>query len=275
MMIEQQIADQYRHGALERAILDAAAASGMDIDRLNCADLSGVDEFHLGWRAATVGLAGDLNLASDMHVLDIGAGIGGPARHFAEAYGCRVVGIDLSDEYMQVANALTQRCGLADKVSFRQASALAIPFEHANFDCATMIHVGMNIADKAKAFAEVRRVLKPGCVFGIYDIMLTSAGEIAYPMPWALTAAASFLETPPAYRALLAAQGFAIENERDWRETALQLGRKMRERTAQHGPPPLGLHILMGPSTPQRVANVIGAVDRGVIAPIEIIARAV
>jgi SAM-dependent methyltransferase len=275
MATEQQIADQYRHGALERAILDAAAASGLDIDRLNCADLSGVDEFHLGWRAATVGLAGDLNLASDMHVIDIGAGIGGPARHFAEAYGCRVVGIDLSDEYVRVANALTQRCGLADKVSFRQASALAIPFEPARFDRATMIHVGMNIADKAKAFAEVRRVLKPGGVFGVYDVMLTGDGEIACPLPWALTAAASFLETPAAYRALLAAQGFAIENERDWRETAVQLGRKMRESTAQHGPPPLGLHILMGPSTPQRIANVIRALEHGVIAPIEIIARAI
>jgi len=275
MTTEQQVAEQYRHGALEQAILDGLAASGMDTGRLNCADLSGVDEFHLGWRAATVGLAGDLNLASDMHVLDVGAGIGGPARHIAEAYGCRVVGVDLSDEYVRVANALTQRCGLADKVSFRQASALAIPFEHASFDRATMIHVGMNIADKAKAFAEVRRVLKLGGVFGLYDVMLTGDGEVAYPMPWAMTAAASFLETPAAYRALLAAQGFAIENERDWRETALQLGRKMRERSAQHGPPPLGLHILMGPSTPQRIANVVGALDRGVIAPIEIIARAI
>ena len=274
-MTEQQVAEQYRHGALERAILDAAAACGMDVERLTRRDLANADEYHLGSHAATAGLASDLGLASDMRVLDVGAGIGGPARYFAEARGCIVHGIDLSDEYVQVANALTRRCGLADKVSFRQASALAIPFEHASFDRATMIHVGMNIADKAKAFAEARRVLKPGGVFGVYDVMLTGDGEVAYPMPWAMTAAASFLETPAAYRALLAAQGFAIENERNWRETALQLGRKMRERTAQHGPPPLGLHILMGPSTPQRIANVIGALDCGAIAPIEIIARAI
>lgn len=275
MTIEQQVAEQYRHGALERAILDAVAASGKGVERLTRRDLSNADEYHLGSHAATVGLASDLGLASGMRVLDIGAGIGGPARYFAEAHGCVVDGIDLSDEYMRVANELTQRCGLADKVSFRRASALAIPFEHASFDCATMIHVGMNIADKAKAFAEARRVLKPGGVFGVYDVMLTGDGEIAYPMPWAMTAAASFLETPAAYRALLVAQGFAIENERDWRETALQLGRKMRERSAQQGAPPLGLHILMGPSTPQRIKNVVGALDRGAIAPIEIIARAV
>jgi SAM-dependent methyltransferase len=274
MTTEQQVAEQYRHGALERAILDALAASGRDVERLTRRDLGNADEYHLGSHAVTAGLASDLGLASGMRVLDVGAGIGGPARYFAEAHGCMVHGIDLSDEYVQVANALTRRCGLAETVSFGQASALAIPLADQSFDCATMIHVGMNLADKAKAFAEVRRVLKPGGVFGVYDVMLTGDGEIAYPMPWAMNVAASFLETPAAYRALLAAEGFAIEKERDWRETALQLGRKMRERTAQHGAPPLGLHILMGPSTPQRIANVIRALEDNVIAPIEIVARA-
>jgi hypothetical protein len=103
--------------------------------------------------------------------------------------------------------------------------------------------------------------------------MRTGESAIAYPMPWATTAATSFLETPPAYRDLLAEAGFAIEKERNWRDTALQLGRKMRERTAQHGAPPLGLHILMGPSAPQRIANVVSALEDSVIAPIEIIAR--
>ena len=150
MTTEQQVAEQYRHGALERAILDAVTASGGNVERLTRRDLGNADQFHLGSHAATVGLANDLRLASGMHVIDIGAGIGGPARHFADAYGCRVIGIDLSDEYVQVANALTRRCGLADRVSFRKASAIAIPFENASFDCATLIHVGMNIADKEK-----------------------------------------------------------------------------------------------------------------------------
>ena len=173
-----------------------------------------------------------------------------------------------------MANALTQRCGLAETVSFGQASALAIPFAERSFDCATLIHVGMNLADKAKALAEVRRVLKSGGLFGVYDVMLIGDGEIAYPMPWAMSAATSFLETPAAYRALLAAEGFAIEKERNWRDLSLELSRKTQAKTAQHGAPPLGLHILMGLSTPQRIANVIGALEHGVIAPIEIVARA-
>ena len=275
MTTERRVAEQYRHGALERAILDALAASGKDAERLTRRDLGGADEYHLGSHVVTAGLASDLGLASGLRVLDIGAGIGGPARYFAEAHGCVVQGIDLSDEYVQVASALTRRCGLAGKASFTRASALAIPFADRSFDRATMIHVGMNIADKAKAFADVRRVLTPGGLFGVYDVMLAGDGEVAYPMPWAMTTTASFLVTPAAYRALLTAAGFAIEQERDWRDTALQLGRKMRERTAQQGAPPLGLHILMGASTPQRIANVVSALERGVIAPIEISARAI
>jgi len=274
MTTEQQVAEQYRHGSLERAILDAVAANGGDVERLTRRDLANADEFHLGSHAATAGLASDLGLVSGMRVLDVGSGIGGPARYFAEAHGCIVEGIDLSDEYVRVANALTRRCGLADRVSFRQASALAIPFSDRSFDCATLIHVGMNIADKAKAFAEIRRVLKLGGSFGVYDAMRAGEGEIAYPIPWAMTAATSFLETPVAYRALLAETGFAIEEERDWRDTALQLGRKMRERTARSGGSPLGLHILMGPSTPQRIANIVSVLERDVLAPIEIVARA-
>jgi ubiquinone/menaquinone biosynthesis C-methylase UbiE len=273
-MAERQVAEQYRHGALERAILDAVAASGKDAERLTRRDLGGADEYHLGSHAATAGLASDLGLASGMRVLDVGAGIGGPARYFAEAHACIVHGIDLSDEYVQVANALTRRCGLAAQASFSQAGALAVPFADRSFDRAAMIHVGMNIADKAGAFAEVRRVLKPGGLFGLYDVMLTGAGEVAYPMPWAMTAATSFLETPARYRALLAATGFSIEKEHGWRDLSLEMSRKAQAKAAQHGPSPLGLHILMGASTPQRIANVISALEQGVIAPVEIIARA-
>ena len=123
-----------------------------------------------------------------MHLLDVGSGIGGPARTFADAFGCRVTGVDLTEEFVEAANALTRRCGLSDRVSFRQASALALPFADASFDAATLIHVGMNIEDKAGLFAEVRRVLKPDARFGVYDIMRVAEGEIPYPMPWAATA---------------------------------------------------------------------------------------
>ncbi|KGM30710.1 class I SAM-dependent methyltransferase [Inquilinus limosus] len=273
METEQQVARHYGRSGIEQAILEALRASGKDVDRLAPGDLSGADEFHLGWQAATAELARDLGLGPDLHVLEVGCGIGGPARHFAAAHGCRVTGIDLTAEFVEAAEALTRRCGLAGLVSFRQGSALAMPFPDAEFDAATLIHVGMNIADKAALFAEVRRVLKPGARFGVYDVMRIGDGELPYPMPWAATPETSFVERPETYRRLLEQSGFTVETEHSRRELALRLGREMRERAAVEGAPPLGLHILMGPATRERMGNVFAALERGLIAPIEMVAR--
>ncbi|HZH25766.1 MAG TPA: methyltransferase domain-containing protein [Azospirillaceae bacterium] len=273
MGTEQDVARHYTRGGLEQKILDALVADGKDIDKLAPSDLSGADEFHLGWRAATVELAKDLGLAPGMHVLDVGSGIGGPARYFAEAHGCRVTGIDLTPEFVEVANAITRRCGLADRVEFRQGSALSLPFADGAFDAATMIHVGMNIPDKAAVFGEVRRVLKPGARFGVYDVMRVGDGGIPYPMPWAETADTSFVETPDTYRRLLNHAGFGIEAEHDRRGLAIELGRRMREDAAKHGPPPLGLHVLIGPAATQRLGNMMRTLEGGGIAPVEFVAR--
>lgn len=177
--------------------------------------------------------------------------------------------------FVEVANSFTRRCGLGERVSFKEASALALPFEAGSFDAATLIHVGMNIEDKAKLFAEVRRVLKKGGRFAVYDVMRTDASELPYPMPWAATPATSFPQTPETYRKLLAAAGFTIESETNRREFSLNLAREMREKAEKHGPPPLGPHILMGAAAKERLGNVMATLERGAIAPIEMIARAV
>jgi ubiquinone/menaquinone biosynthesis C-methylase UbiE len=273
--LEDQVAQHYHHGQLEQAILQALRASGKDVEHLQAADLSGADEFHLGWRAATVELSRDLALTAEDRVLDVGSGLGGPARYFAEAHGCTVTGLDLGAEYVEVANALTQRCGLAGKVSFRQGSALVQPFADASFDVATLIHVGMNIADKAQLFREVRRVLRPGGRFGVYDIVDTGTGELRYPMPWAVTRATSFVASREQYREWLEQAGFTVEASHDRSALTLDLWKQMRERVAKEGAPPLSLHTLMGPATPERLANVMGALQTGAIAPVALICRAV
>lgn len=275
MTTEQQVASHYTHGSLQQAIFDALKAMGKNPDRLSAGDLSAADEFHLGWLAATRALALDLGLARGMHVLDVGSGIGGPARFFAETHGCRVTGIDLTEEFVRVATELTRRCGLSELVSFKQGSALDLPFDAGTFDGATLIHVGMNIADKAKLFENVRRVLKPGALFGVYEVMRAGEGDLPYPMPWAQTIETSFVEAPETYRRLLSGAGFKIEREENRREFVLNLAREMREKAAIHGTPPLSLHVLMGPAWRDRLANVMSTLERGTIAPIEMVARAV
>lgn len=273
MTTEQEVTRHYSHGALERAILDALQASGKNIGNLDPADLAGVDEFHLGWLAATIDLANDLALSPGMRVLDVGCGIGGPARYFAEHHGCTVTGIDLTAEFVSVATSLTGRCGLADLVSFRQASALSLPFEDDSFDRATLIHVGMNIADKATTFREIYRVLKKKGVFAVYDIMNVSGDPLPFPMPWADTPATSFVEAPQTYRDLLQDAGFVRRSEKNRREMSLTLGRQMREEIERSGPPPLGLHTVMGDAAPRRLGNVMLALAAGTIAPIQMLVQ--
>ncbi len=275
MSTEQEVAKHYTRGGLERAILDALETSGKNIDKLVPADLAAADEFHFGWRAATEELGNSLGLKAGETVLDIGSGIGGPARYFADVHGCQVTGLDLTEEFVKVAQALTKRCGLADRVSFKRGSALAMPFHDGAFDAATLVHVGMNIADKATLFSETRRVLKPGGRFGVYDIMQITTDPILYPEPWADTIETSFMETPETYRRLLQSAGFKIELERSQRDLTLRLASEMREKAAVHGAPALGLHIVMGPATPERLGNAMKTLQAGTFAPIEMIARAV
>ncbi len=274
MSEEARVARHYARPGLDDVIVAALEASGKDVVRLATRDLAPVDEFHTGGRQATDDLAQAMELRPAMRLLDIGSGIGGPARHFAETYGCSVVGIDLTPDYVQAAVRLTRLVGLEGRVSFETGSALALPFAAQSFDAATEIHVGMNIADKAGLFAEARRVLRPGGVFGIFDVM--GDGAFGFPVPWADTAEASAVDTVATYRRLLAAAGFAIAAERSRRDVALDFfARAAAAHAGESGPPPLGLHLVMGPSVRQKIANLVRAITDGALAPWELVCRAI
>lgn len=276
MELEESVAQHYAHGTLEGTILAALAASGKDLDHLAPADLAPVDEFHIGGRQATIDFAAELEIVPGLRLLDIGSGLGGASRYFAHERGCRVTGIDLTDEYVRSAKALAKRVGLENQVSYQRGSALALPFAPGSFDGAYMLHVGMNIRDKARLFAEVRHALKPGGVFGIYDVMSENGeGDLSFPLPWASSPDTSFVESAVTYRSLLESAGFAVQKERSRRGFAVEFFHQLRAGAEQGGgPPPLGLHILMGASAPHKIANMIDNLERGLIAPTEIISRA-
>jgi MPBQ/MSBQ methyltransferase len=273
MTIERSIAQHYAHGDLERAIVDALVGMGKNPEQLTIEDLAPVDEFHIGGRKATTEFMAKLSLGSEMRVLDVGSGLGGPARFTAHSYGCHVTGIDLTPEYVEVAKALARRVGLEKRVTYVSGSAVAMPFPAASFDAAYMLHVGMNIENKAKLMDEVRRVLKPGAVFGVYDVMRTGDGDLAFPVPWARTARTSFVVRPGAYRRRLDCAGFDLAHERDRAEFAIEFFRDLRARVAAAGMPPLGLHIVMGKDFQDKTGNMIANLERKLIAPIEMIGR--
>ncbi len=275
---ERNVAQHYTHGALENAIVDALRAAGKNPDKLVHADLAGVDEFHIGGRQATEDLSARFDLPPGARVLDVGCGIGGASRFFAVERGWKIDGIDLTPEYIDVARRFSDRLALGDAISYRVASAAELPFADTSFDGAYMLHVGMNIPDKTAVFEEVHRVLKPGGTFAIYDVMREGDGAFSYPVPWSVGPATNAIDTAATYRRLLTAAGFRVEQERSRRDFAIDFFRRLRARTAEiqarGSPPPVGLPILMGRTTPQKIANMMDMLERGIIAPTEIVSRA-
>ncbi len=275
MSIEKNVASYYTRGHLEESIDRALAQSGKDAANLTHDDLSTLDEFHVGGREATRDLAAQMDLRPGLNLLDVGSGIGGPARYFAAEHGCKVTGIDLTEEFVQVAKSLTRRTKLDSATDFLQGSALALPFDKPTFDRAYTIHVCMNISDKLALFREVRRVLKPEGVFAIFDLMRTGEGPIRFPVPWALTEETSFVARVSEYREALTAAGFHVSHERRRGAFALEFMQRAMSRMAQGGPPALGLHLLMGEPTKAMLANVFTMIQNGILEPVELIARAV
>ncbi|MFY9808296.1 MAG: class I SAM-dependent methyltransferase [Pseudonocardiaceae bacterium] len=273
-MSEQAIGNHYSQGGLERKILDALMTLGADSEYLDTDQLAPVDEFHIGGRAATVELVDQLEMRPGLRVLDVGSGLGGTARYLARRHAVEVTGVDLTAEYVQVAASLTQQTGLADLVQFRQGSATEMPFPDGSFDRACMLHVGMNVADKMTLFTEIRRVLAPGGVFGVYDLMRVGPGAVAYPVPWAANSATSFLAAPERYRELLGEAGLPVRAARDRRDFGIAALREVRRRIAEDGLPALGLHLVMGPDTGLKIANMFSGLEQGLLAPIEMICLA-
>lgn len=273
MPTQRDVSNHYTQGNLTAAILSGIESLGKTINSVTVDELAPVDEFHIGGRQASEDFLGQLDLSPEKQVLDVGCGLGGAARFVVSRYGSPVTGIDLTPEFVDTGKVLCNWVGLDNSISLHQGSALAMPFADRAFDRAYMLHVGMNIDDKAKLCSEVSRVLRQNALFGIYDVMRVGDGELTYPVPWATTAASSALATPSQYREALQAAGFSVLAERDRRDFALAFFDQLRARTAVAGPPPLGLHILMGRNTPEKVQNMIQNISSGHIAPVELVAR--
>jgi len=271
---ERQVSAHYTRGNLLDAIEHAIDKAGKTRKSITLDDLAAVDEFHIGGRQASEHFLDQLALASTHHLLDVGCGLGGAARFAAARYDVTVSGIDLTEEFVETGNTLCRWLGLDGKVTLRQASALAMPFEDHHFDGAYMMHVGMNIAEKETLVKEVFRVLRPGSCFGIYDVMQMDDGDLIFPVPWASTPEESYLSSPASYRHALETAGFAIQAERNRRDFALDFFKQMQARmAASGGPPPLGLHIVMGELAPTKIGNMLENIGQGRIAPVELIAR--
>ena len=245
------VRDHYRATGLTERLKTVLEALGPEEQRLTPQQLAGLDQFHTRGLAATAELANLAGVTADMSVLDVGSGVGGPARFLAATCGCRVTGVDLSEPFVDAARYLTERTGQSGQVSFQTASALELPFDDGRFDAVLLLHVAMNISDRALLYREIRRVLRSGGRFATFDVVLNS-GEPHYPVPWARTPATSFLLTPAATREAIESAGFRTLVWKDDSEPAKAWFAQMRVSAPAPSP---NLGLVMGPDFAQLAAN--------------------
>jgi SAM-dependent methyltransferase len=269
---ETALNDHYGVSGLGDEILDALEAAGKDVDALTRDDIASFDEFHIRGLEATREVATLAQVEDHSRVLDVGCGIGGPARTLASEFGCDVVGIDIVEEYCRAATLFTERVGLADKVRFQHGNALDLPFEDEEFDAVWFEHTLLNIEAKGVAFEEAGRVLRPGGALALYEICAGPGGEPVFPVPWASDASLSYLDPPERLREIVLDCGFDEVAWRDVTEPSLEWFRdvveSMQSRPAD-APPPLGLNLLMGAETPIKAANVVQNLEEERIAVIQ------
>lgn len=249
------VASHYaREGALTARILSALTAAGKDLDRLTAEDIAPYDQFHSRGHRATEELAALLSPQAGQLVLDLGCGIGGPARWLASQRGCQVIGLDLTEVYCRTAKELSARVRLERQTRFVCANALHLPFAEARFDLVWTQHAAMNIADKARLYREIARVLKPGGRFGLYDVMAGEAGDPYYPVPWASAAEWSHLMQPAAVREGVLATGL---KERHWQDLTAEAKAWSEKAVAAQaaGKGPSGPALILGPDFAEMVAN--------------------
>lgn len=252
--------------ALSSHILAALKESGRDLDSLTHRDLVPVSELHNRGKQATTDLAKLAEISPNHHVLDVGCGIGGPARTLAAEFGCRVTGVDISEEFCTAARFLNALVGLSDHIEIRRADALALPFEDQSFDIVWTQHASMNIPDKDAFFSEIHRALKPMGKLALHDVMAGSIQPIHFPVPWAPDPHVSFLATPDELRSLALSFGFHELAWQDHTQLTEDWWRKTRERVSGQGTSSLNPGLVMGSQFPVMANNMYRNIGEGRVA---------
>jgi ubiquinone/menaquinone biosynthesis C-methylase UbiE len=273
MSTERDVSGHYSRGVLRARLRAALADDGADPHHPTLDALAPYDQFHGRGLDATIEIADALTIGAADHILDIGSGIGGPARYFANRFGCRVTGIDLTAEFCEIARELTDALGLEARVDFNVGDALAMPFPNERFDGAYSMNVSMNIGDKPALYREIHRVLKPGAWLVLSEIARGADKDPEYPTPWASSARTSFLASPEATRSCLIAAGFNVVRIRSTREQALAAiapARAMVDRGEK--PPHRAVALIHGELASTAAANTARALADGRLDPIEVLA---
>lgn len=269
----RSLSDHWASGDVYARILAAMQAAGLSPESATVETLAPVDHIHGRGLAATVELADALPIRASDHLIDIGCGIGGPARYLAKRFGCKVSGIDITAPFVDAANKLTALVKLADRVEVRLGDGHRLPYGDAAFDGAISQHVTMNVADRAGFFGEAYRVLKPGAFFALTEHGLGPAGSPHVPVPWSEDGSGSYLVTPAETVAALGRAGFTGIAVTDTGSGYLAGYHRAAKLRAEGALPAFGVHMLLGENAAIKSDNAARNIAEGRTQPIQVICR--
>lgn len=267
------VSQQWGDGDVLGRILDAMQASGISTENVSIEALAPVDHFHARGFLATKELADSLPIRSGDHLVDIGCGIGGPARYLADRFDCRVDGIDITEPFVVAANALSQLTGMLDSVTVRLGDGQSLPYPDQAFDGGYSQHVTMNVADRDRFFSEAFRVLRPGAFFALTEHGLGDGGPPYHPVPWSDDGAHEHLMRPAETVERLQSAGFDSIKLTETGDKYLQGYRNVIALAEKGELPRLGVHILLGAAAPAKTRNAARNIEEGRTRPVQIICR--
>ena len=228
------------HPINEQQIVDKLQRDGHDLENLTEEILLNYDQDHYGGIEANDALAQVAGIDDSCHVLDLGSGMGGPARYQSHRTGCRVTGLDLTASRVAGARHLTELAGLADRVSYEVGNALDMPFEDATFDVIMSQEAFCHIPGKTRLVEECARVARPGGRFVFTDILVKASCTDAQKARLHQGMSMNELNSEQDYRSDLERSGFEIVDvydlSRDWCDVLakrLMMYRSLKDQTVE------------------------------------------
>lgn len=273
MTNREAIQEHYSFADFKSRIEQALEKAGITTTPVEWSKLAPLDQFHIRGLVASKELAEALGVQPNEKILDIGAGMGGPARYLSAEFKCDVTGIELNQTFVEVANLLTEKTAQTDHVRFIQADATKLPFADNTFDHAWMQHVSMNIPEKTELFASVCRVLKPKGCFALYEVLSGSGEELFYPVPWASDSHLSFLASETEMGDAIKSGGLTMVSFKDLSAECLPWLENRESEQTPSGPPAISLGNAIGAGFKEMVGNVIHNLRANRIRVCQIIAQ--